>query len=253
MSDLIGAFVAPGLSPATAVLLVAFSFLTSMTTAAISLGGGAMMIAVMSLVWPAAVAVPVHGAVQLGSNVGRTLHRLRHVQWHLVGWFVLGSALGSIAGGQVVAALPDHIFRGLIGLFLIYAAWGPKPRDGANSPIATVAAGAATAGLGMIVGASGPLVAAALRRLADRRQLVGTHAFLMSAQHIFKGVVFAALGFGFAPFVSLILAMIVSGFAGTLTGGLLLDRLPERAFRIVFRVVMTLIAFDLIRRALFGG
>ena len=243
---------APGLDSLTTVLLIAVSFVTSMTTAAISLGGGAMMIAVMSLVWPAAIAVPIHGVVQLGSNIGRAAHRARFVQWSFAGWFLLGSAIGSAAGGTVAASLPDHIFRGIIGAFLLYAAWGPKARTGFSAPLLVTASGAVASFLGMLVGASGPIVAGFLQHLRDRRELVGTHAALMVFQHFFKIVVFVALGFGFAPYIATTLAMIASGFAGTLVGGKLLDKLPERAFRAVFRVLLTLIALDLLRRSFVG-
>ncbi len=249
MSGAIGAFVAPGLNPATAVVLIGLSFFTSMMTAAISLGGGAMMIAAMSLVWPAAIAVPVHGVVQLGSNVGRAAHRLPYIQWGFVGWFLLGSLVGAVAGGNVAVALPDNVFKVLIAFFILYAAWGPIPRTALTSPVLVGLAGVATSAVGMIVGASGPLVAGVLRSLRDRRQIVGTHALLMSAQHIFKVIVFSALGFGFAPYLPLTLAMIASGFVGTGIGGQLLDRLPERIFRVAFRIALTLIAIDIIRRS----
>ena len=106
--------------------------------------------------------------------------------------------------------------------------------------------------VGMVTGISGPLVMSFLRNLKDRREIVGTHAFLMTGQNSFKLVVFMLLGFAFSDYLGLILAMVVSGFIGTHLGSLALDRLPEKVFRLAFRAIITLVALDLFRRVLFG-
>jgi len=250
VNDLLSVFVAPGLDGPAAALLVTASFFTSMLTATLGLGGGVMMIALMSVVWPATVAVPVHGVVQFGSNVGRSFTRRAHLHWRFIGWFTLGGIAGSIAGGHVAASLPDHLFKLAIGCFVLYAAWGPKPKAAVRSPWVITAAGVVTSALGMLVGGAGPLVAGLLQGFRDRREIIGTHALLMSMQHVLKTLVFVGLGFVFTPYVPLLAAMIASGFAGTLVGGRLLDKLPERSFRIAFRIVLTLIALDLVRRGL---
>jgi uncharacterized membrane protein YfcA len=44
--------------------------------------------------------------------------------------------------------------------------------------------------------------------------------------------------------------MIAAGFAGTAVGSRLLTRVPEPVFRLVFRLLLTLVALELIRRAI---
>lgn len=251
MIQFLSTLVPPGLDLAGAALLVALSLLTSAITAAFSLGGGSLLIAVMSLMMPAAILVPVHGCVQLGSNGGRAILRRQHIQWQFVGWFVLGSAIGAPLGGQVANLLPDNLFKLAIGLFILYSMWVPKPQAKSRTPAATTAAGLFSAAVGMVVGVSGPLVVTFLRQLNDRRKIIGTHAFLMTIQNSFKIITFVALGFAFGDYLALILAMIASGLVGTALGGFLLDRLPERVFRYGFRVILTIVALDIIRRALF--
>ncbi len=245
-------FVPPGLDGPVALGLVALSGLTSAMTAAFGLGGGSLLIAVMSLVLPAAIVVPVHGAVQLGSNGGRAVLRRSHIQWRFAGWFIIGSALGALAGGGVAARLPDEAFKSAIALFLLYSVWSPKPGVSGRGPVLAGFAGIFTSAVGMVVGISGPLVMTFLRSLEDRRQIVGTHALLMSAQNGFKLLVFMLFGFVFSDYLGLIAAMVVCGFIGTHLGGLVLDRLPERIFRQVFRWIITLVALDLLRRVAFG-
>ena len=46
--------------------------------------------------------------------------------------------------------------------------------------------------------------------------------------------------------------MVVSGYLGTVYGTRLLDRIPEESFRFWFRIAITLLALDLVRRGLAG-
>ena len=69
-----------GLAPAVAALLVVASSFTSALTAAFGLGGGIAMLALMGLFVPVAALIPVHGAVQLGSNTGRAWHQRANVR-----------------------------------------------------------------------------------------------------------------------------------------------------------------------------
>ena len=73
----------------------------------------------------------------------------------------------------------------------------------------------------------------------------------MTLQNSFKVAMFVALGFAFAASLPLIVAMIASGFVGTAIGSRLLVKVPEAAFRWGFKIVLTLVALDLLRTALF--
>ncbi|HHB83622.1 MAG TPA: sulfite exporter TauE/SafE family protein [Devosia sp.] len=252
MLDLMAPFVAPGLDASSALFLIALSAVTSAVTATFGLGGGSLLIAVMSLMLPGAIVVPVHGAVQLGSNGGRVFLRRAFIQWQFVGWFVLGSAIGALLGGRVATLLPDAWFKGAIAVFILYSVWAPRARISGRGAFSTTLAGTFTSGVGMIVGVSGPLVLSFLRDLKNRREIVGTHAFLMTCQNLFKFVAFTLFGFAFWDYAPLILAMVASGFLGTYSGGLLLDKVPEKVFRIAFRLILSVVALDLARRAFLG-
>lgn len=241
---------APGLGEWPALALVALSFLTSLITATFSLGGGSLMIAAMTLVLPPAVVVPLHGCVQLGSNAGRAFVMRAHIQWPFMLWVTLGAVIGSVIGGGFANFLPDRWFAAAIGLFVLVTTWLPQPRVIAESRAVQFLGGAVVSALGMVVGAAGPLVAAFVRGIADRRQLVATHAMLNSFVHVFKVVVFVAMGFAFARYLPLVLLMVAAGFLGTTVGSRILTRVPENVFRVVFRVLLSLVALELIRRAL---
>ena len=239
-----------GLDPLVALGLVVLSFFTSALTATFGLGGGSLMIAAMVLVLPPLVAVPVHGFVQLGSNAGRALLMRKDIQWRFAGFFVLGSIPGAFFGGQVALWLPERVMTAAIAAIILWMVWAPQPEVRARGRVLTVAAGFATAALGMVTGVAGPLVAVFLRVLPHRRQIIATHASLMTAQNALKVVAFTTLGFAFGSYLPLVAAMIASGFAGTAVGGRLLSNMPEAAFRTGFRVLLTLIAMSLLYQSI---
>ena len=241
---------APGLGDWPALALVGLSFLTSLITATFSLGGGSLMIAAMTLVLPPVVVVPVHGCVQLGSNAGRAMLMRAHIQWQFILWVALGAALGSMLGGRFATLLPERWFAAAIGLFVLVTTWLPQPKAMAGSRVVQFAGGAVVSAVGMVVGAAGPLVAAFVRGITDRRELVATHAMLNTLVHVFKVAVFVAMGFAFAQYLPLVLVMVIAGLAGTAIGSRLLTRIPEQVFRLVFRLLLSVIGLELLRRAL---
>jgi uncharacterized membrane protein YfcA len=242
-------YLPPGLEQWTALGLIALSFVSSLITATFSLGGGSLMIIAMTLVMPPAVVVPVHGCVQLGSNVGRAISLRDHIQWNFILWVTLGASVGSVVGGKFAHVIPERGVATLIGIFVLVTTWLPQPKFINGSRVAQFAGGALVSALGMVVGAAGPLVAAFVRGMADRRRLVGTHATLNALQHLFKVLVFVTMGFAFRQYLPLIGFMVMAGLAGTAAGSRLLTRLPETVFRLAFKVLLSLAAVGLIWRA----
>lgn len=246
------ALLLPGLDVWTAIALIVLSFLTSAITAAFSLGGGMLLLSVMVMVLPAAVIVPVHGLVQLGSNAGRAAVQRRHVNWKVAVPMIVGAIPGAYVGGQFVSILPGTAFALVIGLFVLATTWIKLPKQDVDGPLVLGIVGAAIGTVGMLVSATGPLTALFVSRNPDRRVVVATHAMIMTAQHLSKIAVFVMLGFAIGPWLVLVAAMVVSGLVGTVVGSRLLERLPEEVFRLGLKLLLTVIALDLLRRGIFG-
>jgi uncharacterized membrane protein YfcA len=246
------AFLLPaGLDPLVALAMVGFSLVSSALTATFGLGGGSLMITVLVLVFPPAVAVPVHGLVQLGSNAGRAAMMFRNVQWRFAGWFIAGGVPGAFLGAGVATLLPEQLMTFGIAAFVLWTAWSPQPSPEPRGPVQTTIAGFLAAVVGMVTGVGGPLVSAMLRFLPDRRQIIATHAAVMTLQNTLKGIAFALFGFAFAAYVPIVAAMILSGLVGTAIGGKLLDNMPERYFRLGFKLALTAISLSLLWTAVF--
>lgn len=230
---------------AASLVLVAVSAATSFLTAAAGIGGGIVLIAVMAVLVPAAVLIPVHGVVQIGSNAGRTAVMLRSVQWRVILLFSLGSLVGAALGGMTAVRLPPAVLNiGLAG-FILWSVWGPVMAPPGRFKV--VASGAFSSFLTMFFGATGPFVAAMIKTMKfGRLEHVATHAACMVAQHGIKVFAFGLLGFNYAPYAALIVAMIVSGFLGTLLGRHVLLKMKEEVFQRVIAVVLSVLALRLL-------
>jgi len=79
---------------------------------------------------------------------------------------------------------------------------------------------------------------------------VATHAAFMSWQHGVKILTFGFLGFSFAPYISLIVSMILFGIVGTWSGKTILLWMPEQIFRKAFSFVLTVLALRLLYESL---
>lgn len=244
-------FIPAELSPLVGWGLIALSFVTSAITAVLSIGGGLTMLAALASVAPASAIIPVHGAVQVGSNMSRVYFLRKSIVWPIMIVFSAGSIIGVALGGLLVVQLPAGMLRTILGLFILYAMWGPQRLQLPTTGTAVLfGGGIVTAFMSMFIGAAGPFLASVLApRIADRVSYVATHGVCVLLQHALKVVIFGTLGFAFLPWVPMLACMLVAGFAGTWLGTRILHRLPEQSFRRILKTILTLVALYLLASA----
>jgi uncharacterized protein len=247
----ISAFLPHGVSQGSALALVAASFFTSGITAALGVGGGVILLALMSYVLPVIALIPVHGVAQTGSNIGRMFVQRNFIVWHSVLPFLAGSAIGAIAGAGVVVQLPEMALKIMLGVFIVIVSWLEFPALKKARAGTLALGGAGTTFATMFLGATGPLAAIFFSSaFSDRRNVIANHATAMTFQHGMKIVVFGFAGFAFVAWLPLLAAIITMGYLGTLAGSRLLWAMPEARFRVMLKWALTLIGIDLIRRGL---
>ena len=241
----------PGsLSLPVAIFLLASSAITSMITASLGAGGGVLLLVLMASWMPPAAIIPVHGMIQLGSNVGRASLTWRHIDWRVIAAFLPGVIAGAAVGAWLLVDLPARIWQLTIALFVLYLCWGPALPKGALGARGVFLASALTSFVSLFVGATGPLVAAFIKQIhTDRFKTVATFATAMTLQHAPKALVFGAAGFMFFEWLPFILAMIACGFAGTWLGLHVLRSLSNRMFTQVFNILLTALAIRLLWQA----
>lgn len=234
------------------VLLVVTAAFTSFITAAVGVGGGVLLLAILSVVIPVSAIIPVHGLVQLGSNAYRSVLLWRHIDWQTVLYFLPGSILGAALAAVFLVELPLATLQISIASFILYLCWGPRLPKRALNNWGTLLAAAITTFLSHFVGATGPLVAAFIKQKhADNRHVsVASFAVTMTLQHGPKAVVYGVAGFAFKEWLLLVALMIAAGAIGTKIGLLQLTKLNDSRFTLLFNTVLTLLALRLLWQAL---
>lgn len=243
-------FLPAGVDAFTATILIVISFFTSALTAAFGIGGGVAMLGALAGAVPTNVIIAVHGVVQLGSNLGRAFLQRAHANWPMIGKFLIGAIVGVGLGAALFVNLPERVLLGMLGVFILIMVWVPKPKIPGMEKSGLVLGGAMSSVLTMFVGATGPFIQAILLPFGlDRKAQIATHAVMMTAQHALKVLAFGFIGVALVPWLPLMASMIVAGFIGTVMGTKLLEKMPEQLFQVILKVLLTLIALDLLRRA----
>lgn len=232
--------------------LIATACLTSAMTAALGIGGGVLLLAIMSMLLPAAAIIPLHGLVQLGSNANRAAFTAKHIRWSALYWFIPGVLLGAGLASVLLVELPSAVLQLSIAGFILLLCWGPAIPKVATGAVGTFFAASLSTFLSHFVGATGPLVAAFIKQQqqGDRQATVATFAAAMTFQHAPKALVYSAAGFVFYDWLGLALLMIVAGAVGTKLGLGLLSKTSDQRFTQIFNGLLTLLALRLIWQAI---
>ena len=124
------AYIGAGLEDWVVLTLLASSFAASFITVALGIGGGALLLAIMASLLPPAALIPVHGVVQMGSNISRMALLARHIDRRALGGFAIGSVIGAALGalifgvvqqGLFFAGVESSLFRVFLGIILLFA------------------------------------------------------------------------------------------------------------------------------------
>jgi uncharacterized membrane protein YfcA len=237
--------------PEALALLALAAAASSALSAVVGMAGGITLLAVMLLYVEPAVAIPLHGAVQLVSNATRAVVQRRHVAWPVVPRFAALLLPAAFAGLALSSALPPAAARLAIGIFVLIATWRPgwlaAPAASGDPLRRMVAVGGAVGFLSTTIGATGPLMAPFFLHLdLTRQSLVGTKAVCQALGHLAKLAAFGALGFAFAAWLGPLALLSAAVVAGTWAGSLLLERVDEATFRHLYVGVLTAIALRLV-------
>ena len=230
--------------------LTTASFFTAFIGVFTGTAGGVILLALMAMVMPPTVLVPVHTVVQLGSGVTRTIIMWRYVLRTTLPPFIVGSIIGAALGAKTFVALPTSWLQGIIGAFILLVTWMPKlGRMGGERNRFAVLGFAATF-LGVFVSATGTFLAPFVASASpDRRNHAATLGALMISVHVAKLLAFGFIGFAIGAYLPLMIAMIATGAVGNWLGEVALARTSERRFRRFLQLFLTALALELLWRA----
>jgi len=230
----------------TLYIIVGGSFLAALCNAAFSAGGAMIVLAVTSTVLPVGAIVPIHSTLLIGSTSTRALFFWRDIDWKIARPFLIGSVVAVAIGSRLYVELPEKIIASAISIVMLIAIWLPEIswRPKLRHPWTIV--GFIHSLFSTLFAYGALLHAVILHTGLRRRQIVGTMAACLTAMQVLKIAGYAVNGFNYTPYFQVILFSIAAAFLGTWVGKLVIDRISEAWFRIVFRALVTVTALRLL-------
>jgi uncharacterized membrane protein YfcA len=231
----------------TEIILGLVGLFTSTITGIIGVGGGLLLIAAMPIFLPAALIIPLHSVTQVASNASRALLAIKSVEWRLFPGFFVGSAIGVSCFGLFFATLPSQYLPLGIGTYILLSLWSRKFDRLIRRYETFFSAGFFQTGLGMVVGATGPLTTTLMAKTVnDKEKIIATNAFFMMITHLFKIAFIAALGFAYFEHWALMLSMVSGAIIGSWLGTLIRAQINTEKFLVYLKWSLSLLAVYMI-------
>jgi uncharacterized membrane protein YfcA len=228
------------------LMLGGVAVLTSIVSGIMGMAGGMLLLAVMLLRLEPAVAIPVHGIVQMVSNGSRAFFLRRHVRWQAVWRFAWPLLPGGALGIWLLAYVPASGSRIAIGGFVLASTWlkaffAIGKGDGATRALPL--GGALVGFFSTLVGATGPLLGPFVLALELGSQgTIATLAACQIFQHASKVALFGLRGFDLGGYLLPSALLCIAAIAGSAIGTRLLDHIPEKHFKFIIKLVLTALA-----------
>ena len=234
-------------------LLALITLFTSTFAAIMGQGGGLMLMGVLAGSVPTSSLIAVHGIIQASSNGSRAVIAKKHIHWPILVPIALGILLGAVFIVPLIPVLNWQWMQGVIAFYILWLTWGHLlPKQGWNllktkSSQALFKLGLLQGGLGMALGATGPLGNALLLNMGLKKEaIIATNALVMFLSHLVKVIFFSAMGVQLIQHTQLLIWLSVAAIAGSYLGSFFRQRLPESIFLPLFKAVLTLLAIRML-------
>lgn len=233
----------------TLVILALASLLSAIISGVVGIAGGTTLLAAMALVIPYQQIVPLHGLAQLASNSSRSFILFKSIHRSFFYFFALGVPIGGVLAYALLAKIEKPVwFQGLIAVLLLYVVFKPEKMPEIRLPSWAYGLLGVVAGFtGCLIGAVGPLLAPFFfRRDLSKEGMIATQSSCQIIVHLIKIPVFLALDFPYLQHWQTIVVTVIFVIIGTRIGTHILQRMSTELFMRVVKVVMVLIAVQLV-------
>ena len=231
-------------------VLTLLSFFTAMMTSIAGAGGGTVLLASMLQFMNPSEAIPVHGVIQLSSNIARVWLLRKFVKWTIILKFSLLIPLGVYIGLEIFRNVDADDIKNLIGLFIIIALVLQNLKSIRKITISSnwyYLVGFLTGILNILVGVIAPLLAVIIKHsLNEKKSIVGTLGYFGFVGNFTKIIGFSLIGFTFIEYIDTFLLMIPATLLGSRIGQYLLDKISNKFFFYIFQVILIALALRLL-------
>ncbi len=233
------------------IFLISAAFVTSTISGFVGMGGGTLLLLVMADFLPPLVLVPLHGFVQLFSNLSRSIINYTNISYKIVGFFLSGALLGGIIGSNFLTIISENKFQLFLACGILLLTWLPKNKIQINFLGKFFFIGFFAQFLSLFIGAIGPFIAPFyLHDNLNKNQIIATKASCQAGTHIFKLTIYFLTGFSIGQYLPLMILMVLAVTLGNYLGKQILTKISEKRFKLIFQLLITGLAVRMLARAI---
>lgn len=206
------------------------------------LGGGILLLAFMTPLFPPHILIPLHGVIQLLSNSSRVALSATKVNLRIFATFALGAGIGALASLPLRISVSSVLATIILAAAILFFTWFPGIKNGIDFRGSFIVTGAIATFLSVFVGATGPLTAPFfLNSRLDKESYVPTKAACQIPVHLFKVCVYVVSGFLLSDWLVYILIAIPVVLAGNYIGKAVTGKFEDRRYRLIIKIVITVL------------
>lgn len=214
---------------------------TSLISAVVGMGGGVILLSLMTIFLPLGVVIPIHGMVQLFSNGIRVGFLRKHVRRDFLFPYLLGVPLGIIPSVLLIRQFDNEaIPLFLVATLIMYTLFRPRKLPSWKiNPRRFFILGVVVGFFSLFIGATGPLLAPFfIRDDLRKEEVVATKSSMQIVTHVAKIPSFLYLDFPYQDYLLYIFALTVAAWIGTKYGVRLLKKLEQNIFEKLFKLAL---------------
>nr|WP_217906233.1 sulfite exporter TauE/SafE family protein [Vibrio natriegens] len=216
---------------------------TSAIAGVIGFGGGMLLIAILPNILSPSLIIPIHGVTQLASNSSRMFFSLSHVRWSLLPKFLAGSLVGMLLFGLFLSNISFEYVPAAIGTYILLNLWSKRFAHFIRRYESYYLIGFLQTGLGLIVGAVGPLSLSVLtKQLKSNNEVIATSSMFLTLSHLAKIPVYAAVSSDLVSNMNLIVYMVIGSILGSFIGTKARFKAGNNKIILVIKILLTLLA-----------
>ena len=248
------------------LLLLFAAFITSSISAILGMGGGIILLGIMAILIPEGyLVIAFHGIVQLVSNTTRTYVFKNYLNKIIIKQFLFGALIGVSISAIIIILLIQsfnvesanqinlELLKPLIGLFIIWNLFFKKFYT--TKQISSFIPVGIISGISSIfIGATGPLIAPFfLNNNLNKNMIIANKAACQMITHISKIPLFILFfNVNYIQEYKLLLPLTLVVLIGTNIGKKILGLISENLFKILFKIILFIIALKLIITPLYS-
>lgn len=228
------------------LLLLVGSFLATLIGSVVGIGGGFIILGVLSVLLPISILVPVLAAILASIDLSRAIAFRAHLYKPIFYPFTIGCFFGVAAGTALFISLPEKIIgTGLVVLILMTLLF-PKGKqfNGLKQPYIWI--GIVHSFLSTIFGYGGLFQSSILRSNLINLQLTATLATSFLMLELLKISFYVMHGFNYGPYLNIIITAACGAIPASLIGRKFAGKIGERFYRVAQKLIIGIIVISIL-------